>query len=199
MLHKTLPELPWQRRGRYVELGIKAEDADSFVRDPALGEFFEGVIQRFNGEKGKVVLASNYIANDLVNILKARRDTEKRDTEYQSEISISARNFNKIIDMVAAHKISSRAAKDILAESLKSARDPEEIAKSDNLYQVSAGGDFEAVVADVLAKNSSVVIDFKSGKGEALEYLVGQAMKALRGAGDPAALREQLKAKIGQS
>ena len=98
--------------------------------------------------------------------------------------------------MVADKRISSRTAKDLLVETAKSGRDPEEVAKSGNLYQVSAGGDFEAVVTDVISKNSTVVADFKSGKQAALEYLVGQCMKALKGAGDPEALRGLLKQKI---
>ena len=98
--------------------------------------------------------------------------------------------------MVSGGKISSRVAKDILAESVKSGRDPEEIAKTGNLYQLSAEGDFEAVVDDVIAKNASVVADLKAGKTAALEYLVGQSMKALRGAGNPVTLRELLKKKV---
>src|SRR3989344_1937226 len=202
-LRGGMPQLPSERRARYLSLGVKKEDADAYVREPHLGKFFEEVISGYEGDSIKVALASNYISNDLVNITssfakatKDRRDTQKRDTEERHEIHISARNFRKIIDMVAERKISSRAAKDILTESVKSGRDPEEVAKSGNLYQVSAGNDFEAVVAEVLSENASVVNDFKKGKEAALEYLVGQSMKALRGAGDPVALRELIRSKI---
>jgi len=98
--------------------------------------------------------------------------------------------------MVADKKISSRTAKDLLVETAKSGRDPEEVAKSENLFQVGAGGDFEAVVTDVISKNSVVAADFKAGKAAALEYLVGQCMKALKGAGDAEALRELLRQKL---
>lgn len=202
-LSASMPELPWERRARYKAFGIKDDDAQLYVQESALGGFFEEVIGLLNGDTGKILLASNYIANDLVNILRLRqgssetgRDIEKRDTEYGNKIPISAQNFAKIIAMISNHEVSSRAAKDILAESIKSGRDPEEVAKSENLYQVSAEGNFEAVVADVLAKNPSVVADFKTGKVAALEFLVGQSMKALRGAGDPEALRGLLRQKI---
>ena len=192
-LSGTMPELPWERRERYLALGIKSEDAQLYVQESVLGSFFEEVIALPGGDKARILLASNYIANDLVKII---RDIEKRDTEYQAEIPISARNFKKIIDMVADKRISSRTAKDLLVETAKSGRDPEEVAEIGNLYQVSAGGDFEAVVTDVITKNPTVVGDFKSGKAAALEYLVGQCMKALKGAGDPVSLRELLKEKI---
>ena len=212
-LRRTLPELPWERRARYLSLGIKSEDAELYVQEWVLGSFFEEVLPLLKDDAARVLLASNYIANDLVAIISSsakatedKRDVEKRDTENQpasarpsrdgSKITVSAENFRKIIDMVADKKISSRTAKDLLVETAKSGRDPEEAAKSGNLYQVSAGGDFEAVVTDVISKNPTVVSDFKSGKAAALEYLVGQCMKALKGAGDPVSLRELLKQKL---
>src|SRR3989344_6103261 len=193
-LRRALPELPWERRARYLGLGIKSEDAQLYVQEWVLGSFFEEVTGLFGGDSARILLASNYVANDLVKLI---RDIEKRDSGYQSKITISAENFKKIIDMDADKKISSRTAKDLLVETAKSGRDPEEVAKSENLYQVSAGGDFEAVVGDIISKNATVVHDFKSGKAAALEYLVGQCMKALKGAGDPVSLRELLKQKMG--
>src|SRR3989344_243990 len=192
-LQKSLPELPPDRRARYIGLGVKKEDASAFVLDERLGAFFEEVISGWESEPERVVSASNYIANDLVNLI---RDAEKRDTILQAEISISPSNFKKIVDMLAERKISSRAAKDILAEAVKSGADPEDVAKNANLYQVSSGGDFEAVVMGVLTANDAVVADFKAGKEAALQYLIGQCMKALKGAGDPVAIRELIRSKI---
>ncbi|OGG56716.1 glutaminyl-tRNA synthase (glutamine-hydrolyzing) subunit B [Candidatus Kaiserbacteria bacterium RIFCSPHIGHO2_02_FULL_55_20] len=192
-LRVNMPELPWERRDRYLALGVKGDDAQLYVQEPILGGFFEEVIALARADKERVVVASNYIANDLVKLI---RDVEERDTGYQSKIGISAQNFIKIIDMVAGKKISSRTAKDLLVETTKSGRDPEEVAKSGNLYQVSAGVDFEAVVTDVISENSAVVDDFKAGKAAALEHLVGQCMKALKGAGNPVVLRELIRKKI---
>lgn len=201
-LEMTMPELPWERRERYLSLGIKADDAQLYVQELALGAFFEEVVALFEGDNARVLLASNYIANDLVAIIsssakatKDRRDTEKRDTEYQSMIPISAHNFKKIIDMVASRKISSRAAKDLLLESIQGGKDTEILAQGKGLFRVTAT-DIGSVVDHVIEKNASVVGDFRAGKAAALEYLVGQCMKALKGAGDPVALREALKQKM---
>lgn len=213
-LRATLPELPWERRERYIGLGVKLEDAQLYVQEPVLGSFFDEVVAAIGNDTASIKIASNYIANDLVNIIsssaspshkateehgkatKDKRDIEKRDSGYQSKIAISAEHFKKIINMVVDKKISSRTAKDLLLETVKSGRDPEEVAKSENLYQISAGGDFEALVMDVISKNPAVVNDFKAGKVAALEYLVGQCMKALKGAGDAEAVRELLRQKI---
>lgn len=186
ILRQTLPELPWERRERYRMLGVRTEDAESFVRDRKLGDFFEQVI---SGEKGLrwIELASNYIANDLVSMI---RDSIQRDTEDKAEIPISALNFKKIIGMVSEKRVSSRAAKDILAAAVTSGGDPEEIAAERGLFQDISGSDLKAVVNRVLTENASVVEDFKAGKLAALQYLIGQSMKAAKGAGDPSVLKE---------
>ncbi len=191
-LRATLPELPWERRERYLRLGIKSDDAQLYVQESVLGTFFEEVIALMKSDSAGILVASNYIANDLVKII---RDIEKRDTGYQSKIAISAQNFKKIIDMVSSKKVSSRAAKDLLIESVQGVKDPEILAQERGLFAVT-GADIDDVVDGVLEKNASVVADFKAGKGAALEFLVGQCMKALRGAGDPQALRDLLNKKM---
>ena len=199
-LEKEMPELPWERRERYERLGIKKDDARLYVQEPALGGFFEEVLGLLGGDTARptdggarILLASNYIANDLVKLM---RDIEGRDSGYQDEMPISAKNFKEIIDMLAEGKISSRAAKDILAACVKGGADePRRYAEAQGLLK-AGGSTLEGVVKEVIANNPKVAADFRAGKGAALEFLVGQCMKALRGAGDPAALRELLKKNI---
>ena len=186
-LGKTMPELPSERRARYLALGVKSQDADSFVRDQELGSFFEEVITGHEADAAWVATAGNYISNDLVSLI---RDAGKRDTKTHAAIPISARNFSAIIDMLAARKISSRAAKDILAHVIATSEDPEEYAEANKLFQDVSAGEFKALVRATLAANPSVVADFKGGKLASLEFLIGQAMRASKGAADPAALRE---------
>ena len=193
-LAREMPELPWERRERYLALGIKKDDAQLYVQEAALGGFFEEVIALFGGDKARILLASNYIANDLVKII---RDIEGRDSEYQSEIPISARNFREIIDMLAEDAISSRAAKDILIVCVQGGiEEPRRYAEREGLLKASTPA-LEHVVNEVIANNPKVAGDFRAGKGAALEFLIGQCMKALRGAGDPAVLRELLIKNLG--
>ena len=202
-LQESLPELPSERRGRYISLGIKAEDAEAYIRDLELAKFVETVISGYEGNSERITLASNYIANDLISLMrqaaekgKDSRDIEKRDTESQSVITISAEDFRKIIDMVAERRISSRAAKDVLAVCVLEGKDPQDVVREGNLMQNSSTGDLEDVVMGILENNPTVVADYKAGKSSALEYLLGQSMKALRGAADPVALRALISQKL---
>lgn len=193
-LRSALPELPEARRARYMALGLQKDDADLFVRDARLGRFFEEVVGGYKTDAALVVLAANYIANDLV---KITRDIDERDTEIKPEMPISVKDFNAIMAMLASKKISSRVGKDLILKVIESGRGPQEIAEAEGLLQTNAADQLAPVVAKVIEENPSVVADYKAGKTAALQYLVGQSMKAMRGAGDPAAIRELILTQIG--
>jgi len=192
-LKMGLPELPAHRRARYAAMGVKSEDAELYVRESSLGSFFDSVQALIGNDAEKIRLASNYIANDLVKLI---RDIEDRDTEIRAEIGISAHNFNTIINMLAEKKISSRSGKDLLAASLGTNADPEVMAKEQGLFQDSDAGKLAGIIDEVIAANAAVAADYRAGKEAALEFLVGQGMKKLRGAADPSALRESFKQKL---
>ncbi len=200
-LAQSMPELAWQRRERYLALGLKKDDAEMFVRDQRFGSFFE---QATNGMAAdEIALAANYLANDLASHLRTRedlndesRESVRRDSINEADIGISADNFAKLIRFVAAKKISSRSAKDILKIALDTGSDVEQIAKERNLFQTSDTGAVGKVVEQVITDNAKVVADLKSGKSAALEYLVGQSMKALRGAADADTVRELIRTKV---
>ena len=209
----TLPELPSQRRERYKVFGISTQDVELYVKDDLFGGFFEAVEKELSAKAADVKLASNYIANDLVSLssssakatedktyaakaMKGGRDTVARDTKNLDKLGISPENFAKIIRMISAKKISSRSAKELLSICLDGISDPEIVAKEKNLLQESAAAEVVPVVAKIIADNSGVAAEFKAGKAAALEFLVGQGMKALRGSADPVVLRDEIKKQL---
>ena len=195
-LKETLPELPWERRERYVGMGVQAEAADLFVKMPNLGGYFEDVVTGYREGSQGMKLAGNYISNDLIKII---RDSDNRDSEINPETIISARNIRKIVDMLVDKKISSRTAKDLLLTCIEDkTKDAEVIAQEKGLFQVTDTSAIEGTVRDILKKHEAVVADYKAGKAAALEFLVGQGMKALRGAVDPAVLRDFIRSEIGK-
>lgn len=191
VLTAEMPELPNKRRERYEALGIKKEDADLLVREPRLADFLDEVAKELGiGNKKAIGLAVNYTLNDL---LKITRDTEGRDSNFQSEMLISAQNFAKIICLVDDEKISSRVAKDLLGASIASGRDPERIANEGNLLKVDSSDALSGIIQAIIVANPKVVDDYRSGKEAALQYLVGQGMKQTKGAADPVVLRTLIK------
>ncbi|MBI4094048.1 Asp-tRNA(Asn)/Glu-tRNA(Gln) amidotransferase subunit GatB [Candidatus Kaiserbacteria bacterium] len=187
-----LPELPSRRRARYLSLGIKEDDARSLTSEPTLGGYFDAVLAQIPRDVTPQ-LAANYIVNDLVKLL---RDTVSRDTEYLTDIPISPRNFSTILSMVASRSITSRVAKDLLQEVLISRTEPEAIAKEMGLLMTTDQNSFAGLVDKILSENSAVAEDYKRGKAAALEYLMGQAMRATRGSADPESIRALMLSKL---
>jgi len=192
-----MPELPSDRRDRYLKLGINHEDAEMYLRDRQLGDYFEDIAKFFSDSR-LIKLASNYIANDLVKIV---RDSANRDTELEGDgavtIPVSPLNFVSIIQMVGSNEISSRSAKELLVFAVSDTRDPRLIAKEKGYLQTISDDDLNTLIARLLEENPSVITEYRSGKLSTLEYLVGQGMKALKGAGNPSTLRSLLLKHLG--
>jgi len=202
---RTLPELPGARGERYIALGIKSDDADLYVRDTRFGNFFDEVVKKCSGDVNRIALASNYIANDLVNLVSKsapashedtirRRDSDERDTKTLNKIPISEQNFITIIDLISDAKISSRGAKDLLVAVVEGGGDPESLAEQMNLLLSDV--DMTPIVEKVLAENPKAIEEYRSGKTAAIQFLVGQTMKVLRGAADPVVLRKMIEEKL---
>ncbi|MBI2610883.1 Asp-tRNA(Asn)/Glu-tRNA(Gln) amidotransferase subunit GatB [Candidatus Kaiserbacteria bacterium] len=185
-LEAGLPELPWQRRTRYLAMGIKEEDARMLTAEPMLADFFDSVLKAIPSSVTPQ-MASNYTTNDLVKLI---RDTKGRDSEYITDIPISARNFSIILQLIGEKKVSSRIAKDLLQESFSSDRDPAELATERSLFLGQKASDLSPIVEATLQKHAKVVEDYRAGKVSALQYLIGETMKATRGTADPNVLRE---------
>lgn len=194
VLRKSLPELPEGRKSRYVSLGIKPVDAAQFATYPYLGDFIDELIERHPSNPKLIERSANYITNDIVSLV---RDIEERDSEKKDKMPISAEYFEKIMLLVEGVKLSSRGAKDLLMHTIKENRDPEVIAQERGLL-IDASLDMGSVIDGILNQNVSVVADYKAGKEAALQFLIGQGMKALKGAVNPAELKAAMIARMSK-
>ena len=117
--------------------------------------------------------------------------------EETSEQTIDDEALVKLSELVAGDKLSSTAAKEVLAELLKSGGDPEQIAEAKNLLQVSDEGAILKIVKQVLAENQKAAADVKNGEMKAIGFLVGQVMKNSQGKANPALATELIKKELG--
>lgn len=170
VLEESLPELPSVRRGRLIGLGITEEHAENYVRDLEWGRYFEQVAGVL-GEKELVRTASNYINTDLKNL-------------------IPVESLATIVRMAREGELSSRAVKDILKIIETEGGDPKKIAEEKGLLQKSNTDELKKVVERIIINNSEVVDEFKKGKVTSLQFLIGQAMKETKGAGNPQVLKK---------
>jgi len=189
-LKKEIPETPRERRVRYKkQYGVKEEDIKIFIINRELGKFFEETAVLLN-DKEKIRLASNYIISDIVGLMNA--DNEMTTTNLK-QFTIIPKSFAELVKMIADDEISSRAAKDVLSIMVSNGGMPREIAKEKNLLQKSNEKELLKIIQEIIKQNPVVVADYKNGKGTALQFLIGQAMKVTKGSANPKVLNQLLQ------
>ncbi len=187
VIQRELPELPENRRARYIETySIKESDADYLVATHKRASFFDALTKALDGDNTNklVKIATNYIVSDLAGIY-AKKGSEEYD-------KLDPKTFAKLISLVSLGELSSRGAKDTLLILVNDGGEPEEIAKKHNLIQVHNTDVLKEAIHNVLKEEAKAVDEYKAGKDAALQYLVGKSMKATKGAGNPTLLKSIL-------
>lgn len=199
-LRSHLPELPDAKLKRFQkEYGLNPKDAEIIISEKDLAEYFEEVIseleekvncQEISSAKNKVIkLAVNYIITEL-------RKHISENGHLIGEIKITPENYAEFIGIVADGKINSSAAQTVLLEMYKTGGDPSQIIAEKNLGQMENDGELENIVDKIISENQKSAEDFKAGKGNALQFLVGQVMKETKGKANPGKVGEILKKKL---
>lgn len=186
-LEEALPELPWEKRDRYKKtFGIKNEDIEIYINDSKLADFFEKVVRELKYDKNVIQLASNYFISDYVPRAGASRD-----------FKIGPSGFAGLIRMVHEGIFSSRSVKGTLEliykynEKVDTAQDIRNFTQRHRISNQQSDEEvLKRVVKKIIEENPKVVKDYKGGKIQVLQYLVGQGMKATRGSGNPKMLQE---------
>jgi aspartyl-tRNA(Asn)/glutamyl-tRNA(Gln) amidotransferase subunit B len=109
-----------------------------------------------------------------------------------SFVDASSKFFAKLVFMLIAGRINSRIAKDLLVEVVFNHVDPERLVHERGLLQRVSEEDLLVVIDTVLKQYPDIVTTYKAGKTSALQFLIGQSMKATKGTGNPTVLKELL-------
>ncbi len=183
-IKKELPELPWEREERYKKLGLKEETAKQLVFDIKIANFFDDVVK---GDSGIANLSSNYLLSDFQALSKENANIWK---------NINSEQFRNLIKLISDGKINSRGAKDILAVMAKEGGEASDVADREGLFQTTDESFIESVVMEIINENEKIVAEFKGGKENALQFLIGQGMKKSKGKINPEQLKAVLLKKI---
>ena len=81
-------------------------------------------------------------------------------------------------------EINNNSAKRVFGEMFDNGADPEEVIVRLGLASVGDADELAPIIDEVLANNPSAVEDYRSGKTNAIRFLMGQVMKATRGRAD---------------
>jgi len=189
-----IPELPQQRKERFKrEYNLSEKETEVFVQNKELGEYFEKAVSELIQKKISkeeyfklIKLCSNYIITDLQGLLKGASVSGE-------DFLITPENFAEFISLIYEEKISSKIAKVVLQEMFSTGADPSQIIKEKELIQITDEVQIEKIIKEALDKNPKVVQDYKKGKENAFQFLIGQIMKETQGKANPQLVNKILK------
>ena len=189
-IKKEIPELPDQRKKRYIdEYKLSNYDSSILTAEKEISDFFDLVLLTHKELVSSAKLVVNWITSELFSILN------KNEINI-SKSPISPDYLGKLILMIATNKISGKIAKDVFVEMFNSKKPPDEIVKEKGLIQVTNINEIELIINEILEENKDKVADYKSGKTKLLAFFVGQAMKLSKGKANPKILNDLLLEKL---
>lgn len=188
-IRRTIPELPEQRRSRYVEeYGLPEYDAFILTSSKKTADYFDETVRL--GAAPKTV--SNWLMGDIAKLVN--------DKELEpGDIPFEPAHLNELIGLIEKGSISNSAAKKVLAEMFNHPDAPEKIVEKLGLSQVSDEGALLAMVQEVMAQNPQSIADYKAGKDKALGFLMGQVMRISKGKANPQVINKLLKEALDQA
>src|SRR5579859_3260172 len=177
-LRAGLPELPDTRRARYMrEYSLSAQDANTLTEDKALGDYFELVVaaSAVQNRLARAKAAANLTLNDVARLSKAHS------TDI-SHILLTPASSANLLDLLDANRITGKQAKDIVEEAFVSGKMPADIVEEQGIQPpISDEGALLRIIEEVIASNPKAASDYRAGKVNALQALIGQVMKHTRG------------------
>ncbi len=193
-IKNEIKELPQARKERFKkEYGVDEKIARIFVLNKDLGNYFEETISELKewqkagkGDGDALKLAVNYLISDIQGLLMGKSI---------KTILITPENFAEFIFLISEKKISSKIAKMILLEMFKTGADPSDVIDEKKLLDFD-DHKLEEIVDKVILENPEVVENYRRGKKEVVQFLIGQVMKFSQGKADPQKTRERFLEKI---
>ncbi|MFH1671271.1 MAG: Asp-tRNA(Asn)/Glu-tRNA(Gln) amidotransferase subunit GatB [Candidatus Portnoybacteria bacterium] len=194
-LSKELIELPQKKRERFLgEYKLPEKDIEVLVSSKGLADYFEQIVSELKtwlkikgiDDKDRLIkLTSNYLLTELQKLLSESKVNIE-------DCQISSENFAEFIAMIEAKEISSSAAQTVLKEMFQTGADPSHIVETKELKQVSDEESLTKIVKQVIGENQKSVDDYKAGKKNALQFLIGKVMSASQGQANPEVVKNLL-------
>ena len=174
-----------EKAEEYRDAGISDKEIDMLISNHKISALLDNTVEL--GCNAKDTAA--WILTDCSGILR-------KDGKTLDELEITAEKLAAIIKMVDEGKINRNAGKKVLIAVIEENVDPVSYCKEAGLDRKLDASMLEETIDKVMAGNAQAVEDYRNGKIKALQALFGACMKELKGAGDPAVIKEILENKL---
>lgn len=181
----SMPALPQDYRTLLGEIGLETRVIEDIIAVPETAQAVKRVYEAGNASHAKRVAF-------WLMVPQTDEESSSDTTNKASDQQLIA-----LSQMVDDNKLSSTAAKEVLADMLRTGEDPAAIAERKNLIQESDESAIAEIVAKVLADNPKAAEDVKGGEMKAIGFLVGQVMKESKGKANPGLAQQLIKKQLG--
>ena len=182
-IRAAMPELPEQRRARYLGMKVQADQAYLLAYSTELSRFFDQAL----AAKAPASTAASLICGEIVRLMKENG---------VETIPIPALSFASVAVLQSTAAVSSTAAKQLLAKLWEKVEPVEALVDRLGLRQVSDVGALEKLVDQAITQFPAQCEEYRSGKDKVIGFLVGQIMKASGGKVNPGLVQELLSKKL---
>lgn len=186
-IRKTLPELPDAKKERYMtQLGLSEYDTSMICSSIYYVRLFERTVEITGNPKD----SANWIMGELMKMLN--------DTQTLPEnMHFRQDSLGEIINLLNSNKISRDSAKKVFKAVFEEDVIPADYVKAHNMEVLTDTGAIRSVVEEVIAGNQKAVEEYKGGKSQSFNFLIGQCMRALKGKAPAAEVTKILKEILG--
>lgn len=173
-IKRLMPELPDQRVARFVsQYGLTEYYAGVIVyTDKRFADFYEECC-RSNGHPD---IVAKWAVNYLLKSLNWR-------SEKISDSKVTPKGFVEFLALIENGKLNERFAKELIKEYVDTGVSPGEL-----LYKTKLNiseEDLRDIIAKVLKENGRAIEDYRSGRKESLQFLIGLVLKETKKQSNP--------------
>ena len=173
-VRSKMPELPDEKRKKYSSLGLSDYDTQLLCSDIYYTSLFEKTLKITALPK----VTANWITGEVM-ALHRKYDVKP---DMLAEIILLSEN----------KKITREAAKETFSSCIITGVQPTDYVKRNSLEIIKDESLIKNTVTGIINENPKAVEEFRQGKDKALNFLVGQCMRALKGK----ASAEEIRAEI---
>lgn len=184
-VRRRMPELPAQKRERYLAAGVRAGDAHTLSLNVPLSRFYD---QALNHGADAQKLA-NWLLSDVAGHLTAQEISIQHSKLQPAHLA-------SLVKLIDAGTISGKIGKDLLPDVMQGL-DPAKLVEERGLVVVTDTTAIDAAIDAAMQADPATVEKVRAGNTKAMNALFGPVMKAMGGQAKPEVVRERLQAKLG--
>ncbi|MBQ2815902.1 MAG: Asp-tRNA(Asn)/Glu-tRNA(Gln) amidotransferase subunit GatB [Clostridia bacterium] len=181
----TKPVAVDEKADAYRAAGISEKEIEMLIYNSNISKLLDDVVALGCNAKD----TATWILTDCAGVLR-------KDGKTLGDLSVTAEKLAAIIKMVDSGSVNRNAGKKILIAVVEDGVDPIAYCKENALDRKVDASAIEEIIDKVLSENPRALEDYKNGKEKAKQALFGACMKELKGAGNPAVIKEVLENKL---